>query len=150
MFIVALYLPWCLGLAEREGVFPLLYAENLKCVSRDSRDLLAAAQFTSRYIRLVGQEAAPIKCVLLSTCPKTWVHMKIVDICGAGDCWSVRLVVRDPGGHLDTAYRGRAGTLAARFPPVRAHVKLLVLYSWGFGGLWGCFGPNAFLQLLWS
>ena len=36
MFIVALYLPWCLVLAEREAVFPQLYADNLKCVSRDS------------------------------------------------------------------------------------------------------------------
>ena len=67
MFMVALYLPWCHGLAEREGVVPQLYAENLKCASRDSGDHLAAAQFTSRYIRLVGQDAAPSKCVLLST-----------------------------------------------------------------------------------
>ena len=52
MFIVALYLTWCLGLAERQGVFPQLYADNLKCVSGDSGDILAAAQFTSRYISL--------------------------------------------------------------------------------------------------
>ena len=65
------YLPWCHGLVEREGVVPQLYAENLKCASRDSGDLLAAAQSTSRYIRLVGQDAAPCKCVLLGTCSKT-------------------------------------------------------------------------------
>ena len=71
MFIVAFYLPWCHGLAEREGVVPQLNAENLKCASRDSGDLLAAAQSTSRYIRLVGQDAAPCKCVVPSTCSKT-------------------------------------------------------------------------------
>ena len=45
MFIVALYLPWCLGLADMAGVFPQLYADNLKCVSHGEAELLAAAQF---------------------------------------------------------------------------------------------------------
>ena len=95
MFIVAFYLPWCHGLAEREGVVPQLYADNLKCASRDSGDLLAAAQFTSRYIRLVGQDVAPSKCVLLSTCSKTRHAVRDWDVSGAGDRWSVRLDVRD-------------------------------------------------------
>ena len=46
MFTVALYLPWCRYLAAHEGVQPQLYAENLKCVSRDPDLLLNAAQFT--------------------------------------------------------------------------------------------------------
>ena len=33
MFIVAFFLPWCLGLAEMDCVFPQLCADNLKCVS---------------------------------------------------------------------------------------------------------------------
>ena len=44
-----------------------LYADNLKCVSRDPDLLLNAARFTTGYVRLVGQELAPSKCVLLST-----------------------------------------------------------------------------------
>ena len=68
MFIVALYLPWCRYLAAHEGgegggVQPQLYAVNLKCVSRDPDLLLNAARFTTGYVRLVGQEPAPSKCV---------------------------------------------------------------------------------------
>ena len=67
MFIVALYLPWCRYLSAQVRVRPQLYADNLKCVSHDSDSLLAAARFTTGYVRLVGQEPAPSKCVLLST-----------------------------------------------------------------------------------
>ena len=63
MFIVALYLPWCRYLAAQVGVQPQLYADNLKCVSRDPGLLLRAARFTTGYVRLVGQEPAPSKCV---------------------------------------------------------------------------------------
>ena len=65
MFIVALYLPWCRYLSAQVGVQPQLYADNLKCVSRDPDSLLTAARFTTGYVRLVGQEPAPSKCVLL-------------------------------------------------------------------------------------
>ena len=58
MFIVASYLPWCRYLADQEGVEPQLYADNLKCVSRDPDLLLDAARFTTGYVRLVGQEPA--------------------------------------------------------------------------------------------
>ena len=44
------------------GVQPQLYADNLKCVSRDPEVLLSAARFTIGYVRLVGQEPAPSKC----------------------------------------------------------------------------------------
>ena len=44
-----------------------MYADNLKCVSSDPVVLLRAAWFTTGYVRLVGQEPAPSKCVLLST-----------------------------------------------------------------------------------
>ena len=67
MFTVALYLPWCRYLAAHEGAQPQLYADNLTCVSRDPNLLLRAARFTTKYVRLVGQEPAPSKCVLLST-----------------------------------------------------------------------------------
>ena len=67
MFIVALYVPWCGYLSAQEGVEPQLNAVNLKCVSRNPDLLLEAAWFTTGYVRLVGQEPAPSKCVLLST-----------------------------------------------------------------------------------
>ena len=51
MFIVALYLPWCRYLAAQEEVQPQLYADNLKCVSRDPGLLLRAARFTTGYVR---------------------------------------------------------------------------------------------------
>ena len=67
MFIVGLYLPWCRYLAAPQGVEPQLYADNLKCVSRDPHLQVRAARFTTGYVLLVGQEPAPSKCVLLST-----------------------------------------------------------------------------------
>ena len=67
MFIVALYLPWCRYLGAQFGVEPQLYADNLKCVSRDPAALLRAARFTAGYVRLVGKEPAPRKSVLTST-----------------------------------------------------------------------------------
>ena len=62
--------------------------------------------------------------------------MKTWDISGAGDCWTVRLDVRDLGGHLDTTYR-RAGTLADRIPPVRASCKAAGSLPLGFRGTLG-------------
>ena len=38
--------------------------------------LLSAARFTARYVRLVGQELAPSKCVLLSTSREVRKDMK--------------------------------------------------------------------------
>ena len=63
IFIVALYLPWCRALESIPGVRPQLYADNLKCVSGSPAALLSAARFTNMYISLVGQKAAPKKCV---------------------------------------------------------------------------------------
>ena len=50
MFIVALNLPWCGYLGADK---------NLKCVFRDPCILLRAAEVTTGYVRLVGQEPAP-------------------------------------------------------------------------------------------
>ena len=76
MFIVALYLPWCRYLDQLPDVSPQLYADNLKCVSSRPEQLLRAAQFTSAYVRLVGQEPAPSKCVLMSTSAAIRRNMK--------------------------------------------------------------------------
>ena len=100
VFIVALHLPWCMALESISCVQPQLCANNLKCVSGSSAALLSAARFTTLYIRLVGQEAAAEKCVLLSTSRKVRVDMKDWLVSDAGDKWSVKLDVRDLGGHL--------------------------------------------------
>ena len=60
---VVLALVWISG--AQEGVQPQLYADNLKCVSRDPGVFLRAARFTTGFVRLVGQEPAPSKCVCL-------------------------------------------------------------------------------------
>ena len=97
------------------GVQPQLYADNLKCVSCNDIDLLESARFTNKYIRLVGQSPAPSKCVLLSTSTKVVRgHMKDWVLSDNGDKWSVKLDVRDLGGHLDTTMRHRASTLSGR------------------------------------
>ena len=97
MFIVALYLPWCRCLAAHGGVQPQLYADNLKCVSWDPDLLLNAARFTSGYVRLVGQEPAPSKCVLSSTSREVRKDMKEWVLSQEGDRWSLKFDVRDLG-----------------------------------------------------
>ena len=98
MFLVALYLPWCRYLSAQVGGEPRLYADNLKCVSRDPDLLLSAARFTTGYVRLVGQEAAPSKCVLLSTSRAVRKDMKDWILSQEGDKWFFTFDVRDFGG----------------------------------------------------
>ena len=124
MFIVALYLPWCRYLASQDGVQPQLYADNLKCVSRDPGVLLRAARFTTGYVRLVGQEPAPSKCVFLSTSRVVRREMRNWVVSDEGDRWTVKLDIRDLGGHLDTTFRGWSSTLAIR---VRVAIARLVV-----------------------
>ena len=130
MFIVALYLPWCTYLAAQEGVQPQLYADNLKCVSGDPGVLLRAARFTTGYVRLVGQERAPSKCVFLSTSRVVRREMRDWVVTDEGDRWTVKLDVRDLGGHLDTTFRVWSSTLAKRVRVVLA--RLLVVFALPF------------------
>ena len=101
---------------------PQLCADNLKCVSGDPLRLLRAAEFTTGYVWLVGQEPAPSRCVLLSTSRadmRDWVLFL------RRDKWTVKFDVRDLGGrHLDTTLRGWSSTQAAR---VRLVISRLVL-----------------------
>ena len=80
VFIVARYVPWCRNLCSKHGVTPQLYADNLKCTTTDGHKLLEAARFTDQYIRAVGPEASPSKCVLLSTSKVTRKRMKFWSI----------------------------------------------------------------------
>ena len=132
MFIVALYLPWYKDLGSQVGVQPQLYADNLKCVSRDPEVLLSAARFTTGYVRLVGQEPAPSKCVLLSTSREVRYGMKNWVLSLEGDQWSVRFDVRHLGGHLDTTFRGWSSTLAAGVRLVLSRLVLILFSLWIF------------------
>ena len=89
-----------------------MYAANLKCVSRDPDLLLNAARLTTSYVRLVGQEPAPSKGVLLSTSRAVRKDMKDWVLSQGGNRWSVELDVRDLGGHLDSSFRCWSATLA--------------------------------------
>ena len=111
-------------LSAQVGVRPLLYADNLKCLSGNPGLLLHAGRFTTGYVRLVGQEPAPSKCVLLSTSGEVRKDMKDWVLSLDGDKWSVKFDVRDLGGHLDTTFRGWSSTLAAR---VRLVISRLVI-----------------------
>ena len=126
MFIVALYLPWCRYLQELPEVTPQLYADNLKCVRCNRGQLLRAARFTTAYVRLVGQEPAPSQCVFLSTSAAVRKDMRNWLISDGGDRWSVKLDVRDLGGHHDATYRSWGCTLAAR---VREVLRVVWLVS---------------------
>ena len=72
-----------------------------------------AAEFTTGFVRFVGQEPAPSKCVLLSTSRVVRKDMKDWVLSQEEDRWSVKYGVRDLGGHLDTSFRGWSATLAA-------------------------------------
>ena len=134
MFIVALYLPWCRYLSAQVGVQPQLYADNLKCLSRSPDLLLHAARFTTGYVRLVGQEPAPSKCVLLSTSREVRKDMKDWVLSLEGDKWSVKFDVRDLGGHLDTTFRGWSSTHPARVRLVLSRLVLIFVLPLDFHG----------------
>ena len=121
-------------MSAQDGVQPQLYADNLKCLSRDPELLFRAARFTTGYVRLVGQEPAPSKCVLLSSSREVRRSMKGWLLSQEGDQWSVRFDVRDLGGHLDTTFRGWSSTLAARVHLVISRLVLIFALPLDFHG----------------
>ena len=114
IFILGLYVPWCRHLDSLPDAKPQLYAENLKCSAERPRAQFESARFTAQYVRSVGQDVSPGKCVLLSTSKSVRKAMKLWDISGDGGFWKVQLDVRDLGGHLDFTLRARTGTLSKR------------------------------------
>ena len=114
VFIVAFCVPWCRHLDSLPDVKPQLYADNLKCSAGRPCALFESARFTAQYVRSVGQDVSPGKCVLLSTSNSVRKAMKLWDVSGSGGFWKVQLDVRDLGGHLDFTLRARAGTLSKR------------------------------------
>ena len=97
MILEALYLPWCRYLEAQECVMPWLYIDNFRCVACDPDEVLYAARFTTGYVRLVGQEPAPCKCVLISTSKMVRNDMRDWVLSQEGDRRSLQLDVRDLG-----------------------------------------------------
>ena len=85
-------------------------------MSPETLPLLRAARFTVGNVRLVGQEPAPRKCVIMSTSRA---------VRSEEDRWSVKLDVRDLGGHLDSTFRGWSATLATWVRLVTARLVLI-------------------------
>ena len=111
-----------------------MYADDLKCVAGEPDLLLNAARFTKSYVRLVGQEPAPSKCVLLSTFRAVRKDMKDWVLSQEGDQWSVKFDVWHLGDHLDTTFRGWSSTLAARVRLVLARLVLIFALPLDFHG----------------
>ena len=132
VFIVALYVPWCRRLESLPDIKPQLHADNLKCSAARPRALFEPAYFTARYVRIVGQDVSPGKCVLLSTSKAVRRAMKLWDSSGEGGFWKVQLDVRDLGGHLHFTYRARAGTLSRRVGKATVGVAAVGALPLGF------------------
>ena len=132
VFTVALHVPWCRHLDALPDVEPQLYADNLKCSAERPCALFESARFTAQYVRSVGQDVSPGKCVLLSTSKSVRKAMKLWDVSGSGGFWKVQLDVRDIGDHLDFTLTARAGTLPKRVRDASLGVGQLVLYRWVF------------------
>ena len=100
----------------------------MKYVSRDPAALLRALRFTVGYVRLIGQEPAPRKCVLMSTSRVVRSDMRDWVVTDERDRWSVKLDARDLGVHL------RVRLVIARLmlvfaPTLDFHGRLRVLRS---------------------
>ena len=62
---------------------------------------------------------------------KDWV------LSDSGDMWSVKLDVRDLGGHLDTAHRRRATTLTGRVAELLSAILVVMALPLTFAGKLG-------------
>ena len=91
-----------------------------------------SCRFTARYVRSVGPDVSPGKCVLLSTSKSVRKAMKLWDISGDGGFWKVRLDVTDVGGHFDFTRRARAGTLSKRVGEATVGVAAVGALPLGF------------------
>ena len=124
-------------MGNQHAVTPQLNADNLKCTTSSGPALLAAARFTDQYIRAVGQEASPSKCVLLGTSKATRKNMKDWAFSAGNKSWGTKLDVRDLGGHLDVTCRAGAGTLSRRTVLATSQVRIVGALPFGFLRLFG-------------
>ena len=97
--------------------------------------LLRADGFsTAGYVRLIGQEPAPSKCVLMCTSRVVRNDMRDWIWSHEGDKWTVKLDVRGLGGHLDTTSTGWSATLASREKVVISRLVLISVLPLNFQG----------------
>ena len=128
-------------------VKPQLYADNLKCSAERPGALFDYARFTAQYVRSVGQDVSPGKCVLLSISKSVRKAVKLWDISENGGLWKVQLDVRDLGGHLDFTLRARAGTLSNRVREATLGVASVGALPLGFQVSWVLFVISIFLPV---
>ena len=95
---------------------------------------MRAARITTGYVRLVGQEPDPSKCVFMSTSRTVRSNMRGWVVSDEGHRWSVKLDVRDLGGHLDTTLHGWSSTLASRVRLVIFRLFLVFALPLNFHG----------------
>ena len=112
--LTALFDPWC---------------GHLKCNSYDVETLLASAQYTVSYVKVVGQQASPSKRVLLGTSKSALERMTAWRNENAGCFWAAKLDFRDSGGHLDVTERALAGTFI-EVKQVTFHVIAVSAFPW--------------------
>ena len=92
--------------------------------------LLHAVRVTTGYVRLVGQEFAPSKCVLMSTSEVVRKDMRDWILTDEGGTWTVKLDVGDLGGHLDTTFRGWSATLSSCVRFVISRLVFMFFRPW--------------------
>ena len=95
---------------------------------------LHAARFTSGFVRLVGQEPAPCKCVLLSTSRVVRKDMRDWVLAQEGISGLSILMFGIWEGHLDTTFRGWSSTLAAWVRLVSSRLVLIFALPLDFHG----------------
>ena len=139
--------PVCRHLEALPDVKPQLHADNLKCSAERPGPLFHSARFTARYVRSVGQDVSPGKCVLLSTSKSVRKAMKLWDICGDGGFWKVQLDVRDLGGHLVSLFVLGLILFPRGLVTLLLVLLQLVLHLWVFRSSWGWFVVNIFLPV---
>ena len=110
---------------------------NLKCSAERPGALFDSARFTAQYVRSVGQDVSPGKCVLPSTSLSVRKDMKLWTYLGVAACgkfsWMLRILV--------VILISLGGLGLEHFPKGLARLflgsLLWVLYLWGFQGkLW--------------
>ena len=126
VFIVALCVPWCRHLGALPDVKPQLYADNLKCSAERPLALFGSARFTAQYVRSVGEDVSPRKCVLLSNSKSVRKAVKLWDISGDGRFWKVQLVILNSLGGLGL------GLFPKGLVRLLSGSLRLVLYLWDF------------------
>ena len=88
---------------------------NPKYVTHDPQLFFRAARVTTWYLWFVGQQPAPSKCFLASARQALRTEMRDLIISDDGGKWSVKLDVRDLGGHLACHRPTPAGIHTCRF-----------------------------------